>query len=317
MSRKTITVKARLKDGSVKTYRYERKVKPTVPGFGTLGHIIVSYQTTAAWRALGAGTQTAYERAFKYIPVELLNSPIENIKRRNILMLRELVAIRGEGQANMVLAVISQLFKHAIDLDLIENNPCRDVPRFKQNQGAPWTEEQVTYWLENAREEMRRAVLLALATGQRRSDLVRLTWGQWDGDWITLTQQKTGTELSIPLDKEMQRELARWKRETQTTTILATYRGKPWTPEAFSIAFDREVRRLGMVGLSIHGCRHLAATRLALAGASAFEVAAITGHKSLGNVQRYTRTADQKRRASNALGKLVSFVQTKGTNGAK
>jgi integrase len=144
-----------------------------------------------------------------------------------------------------------------------------------------------------------------------------MTWAQWDGEWITLIQQKTGTELFIPLDKEMQAELARWKREATTTTILATYRGRPWTPAALSIAFDREVKRLKLTGLSIHGCRHLAATRLALAGASAFEVAAITGHKSLANVQRYTRKADQKRRASNALGKLVSFVGAKEKNGAK
>ncbi|MFX6357469.1 tyrosine-type recombinase/integrase, partial [Acinetobacter baumannii] len=50
-----------------------------------------------------------------------------------------------------------------------------------------------------------------------------------------------------------------------------------------------------------HGLRKAAARRLAEAGCSASEIAAITGHKTLAEVERYTRAADQERLARQAI----------------
>jgi enterobacteria phage integrase len=50
-----------------------------------------------------------------------------------------------------------------------------------------------------------------------------------------------------------------------------------------------------------HGLRKAAARRLAEAGCSASEIAAITGHKTLAEVERYTRAADQERLARQAM----------------
>jgi len=62
-----------------------------------------------------------------------------------------------------------------------------------------------------------------------------------------------------------------------------------------------------------HGLRKAAARRLAEAGCSASEIMAITGHKTLAEVERYTRAAEQerlarraiKRQAENKSGKLI------------
>ena len=51
--------------------------------------------------------------------------------------------------------------------------------------------------------------------------------------------------------------------------------------------------------------RKAAARRLAEAGCSASEIAAITGHKTLAEVERYTRAADQERLARQAIRKQV------------
>jgi Phage integrase family len=50
-----------------------------------------------------------------------------------------------------------------------------------------------------------------------------------------------------------------------------------------------------------HGLRKAAARRLAEAGCSVSEIAAITGHKTLAEVERYTRPADQERLARQAM----------------
>ena len=52
---------------------------------------------------------------------------------------------------------------------------------------------------------------------------------------------------------------------------------------------------------SSHGLRKLAATRLANAGCSEREIMAITGHKSVAEVSRYTKARDQERLAEQAM----------------
>ena len=53
-----------------------------------------------------------------------------------------------------------------------------------------------------------------------------------------------------------------------------------------------------------HGLRKAAARRLAEAGCSTHQIRAITGHATLKEVERYTKAADQKRLAEQAIEKL-------------
>ncbi|MEE4117684.1 MAG: tyrosine-type recombinase/integrase [Paracoccaceae bacterium] len=57
---------------------------------------------------------------------------------------------------------------------------------------------------------------------------------------------------------------------------------------------------------SSHGLRKACARRLAEAGATAHEIMAVTGHKTLAEVQRYTETATREGLADTAMGKLLS-----------
>jgi integrase len=53
-----------------------------------------------------------------------------------------------------------------------------------------------------------------------------------------------------------------------------------------------------------HGLRKAALRRLAEHGATAKEIAAVSGHRSLSEIERYTRQADQARLAQSAVAKL-------------
>jgi integrase/recombinase XerD len=53
-----------------------------------------------------------------------------------------------------------------------------------------------------------------------------------------------------------------------------------------------------------HGLRKAAATRLAESGATPHEIMAITGHRTLDEVERYTRAVRQKQLADSAVAKL-------------
>ena len=57
--------------------------------------------------------------------------------------------------------------------------------------------------------------------------------------------------------------------------------------------------------MSAHGLRKATGRRLAEIGCTAHQIASILGHASLSEVQRYTKAADRKRLAREAMAKLV------------
>ena len=75
------------------------------------------------------------------------------------------------------------------------------------------------------------------------------------------------------------------------------------------------MREMGVNGYAIHGLRKNAAVALADAGCDAFEIAAITGHQTLGMVAHYAKGRDQRRRARSAMDKLERAQGGKLKNG--
>ena len=86
-------------------------------------------------------------------------------------------------------------------------------------------------------------------------------------------------------------------------TFLVTDRSKPFTPAGFGNWFREQCDRADLHHCSAHGLRKAAARRLAEAGCTTNEIAAITGHASLREIARYTKAVDQKRLASSAMAK--------------
>jgi integrase len=80
-----------------------------------------------------------------------------------------------------------------------------------------------------------------------------------------------------------------------------TEKGEPFTSAGFGNWFRGQCNLANLPHCSAHGLRKAAATRLANAGCSSDQIRAITGHRSLSEVAHYTRAADQKRLAREAL----------------
>ena len=87
-------------------------------------------------------------------------------------------------------------------------------------------------------------------------------------------------------------------------TFLLTDRGAPFTKEWFGNWMRDRCDEAGLPQCSSHGLRKLAATRLANAGCSEREIMAITGHKSVAEVSRYTKARDQAKLAEQTMARL-------------
>ena len=149
---------------------------------------------------------------------------------------------------------------------------------------------------------------LLLYTGQRRGDVVGLGRQDVAGDLLVIDQGKTdgGEEahLEIPVHPKL-REIIEQTPTVGVKTFLVTHFGKPYTAPGFGNWFRELCDAAGCHGVSAHGLRKATARRLAEIGCSANQIAAITGHATLKEVQRYTSAADRKRMAREAMAKLI------------
>jgi integrase len=117
---------------------------------------------------------------------------------------------------------------------------------------------------------------------------------------IAVVQVKTGHRLTLPLLDELAHEIA----QHDGLTFLTTSFGKPFSVDGFGNWFREAVREAGIEGKSPHGLRKAAGRRLAEAGCTAKEIAAVLGHRTLNEVARYTRDADQAKLSDSAMRKV-------------
>lgn len=88
--------------------------------------------------------------------------------------------------------------------------------------------------------------------------------------------------------------------------FLVTVHGKPYSAAGLGNAMRGWCDAAGLPQCSSHGLRKAQARRLAEAGCSAHEIAAITGHKTLSEVQRYAEDAEQARLAERAVNRIAN-----------
>jgi integrase len=148
----------------------------------------------------------------------------------------------------------------------------------------------------HAPEHLHLALLLALWTGQRQGDLLRLSWSAYDGTHIRLRQSKGGRRVLVPVGAPLKAALdavnpnrtvaALVNLETRprrpSLTILATSESTSWISDGFRASWAKACARAGIRSLTFHDLRGTAVTRLALSGCSEAEIATITGHSLQG-----------------------------------
>lgn len=292
------------RDGSSVEYRYPA-YKPHAPAVDTVNALIDAYRNSPEWA--GLSDQTRAGRTTYLKPLAASGAvPVASIRRRDILTLRDSMIVgHGPGAANGFLAAATALFKWAVDREWIEHSPMLAVKRAETGSYRAWTRAEADQAARLLPEHLRRVVVLARHTGQRRGDLCAMTWTAYDGASIRVTQQKTGVALVIPIAPAFRVELDEWRRTATAVTILTTSHGRPWIAQSLSHLLPFALAKIGLGGdLNVHGLRKLAATELADAGCTPHEIAAITGHKTLAMVQHYTRSADQERLAGAAVLRL-------------
>ena len=274
---------------------------------GTMADLIARYYQSLAFKTLSPITKTTYRYSIEKIREAHGDKPVSVLDRRGVKAQMAKLADKP-GAANNFLRYLRLLMGFAIEEGMRADDPTARVKRLKVPGDGfrSWSEEEIKAFKDRHEigTKARLALALLLFTAQRRCDVIRLGRKDIIGGRICLTQNKTGARLEIPVHPEL--EVILRDAPVGPATFLITGHGKSFTAAGFGNWFrDRAVEASLPLGCNAHGLRKAAARRLAEAGCTTREIMSITGHKTLGEIERYTRAVSQENLAAGAMAKLT------------
>lgn len=304
---------------AAETAEIKAKERPSIVP-GSLAALIIAYRSSPEYSGTAPATKVDYHKALDPLASEYGHLSVSDMPRKFVFWLRDHYAtkpaakegdapIKTPRRANRMITVLSILLSWAVNRDWRPDNPALRVPKLKTDGGyRAWTDAEIDQMLTAATttDDVRAAVILALATGQRGQDLIKMTWADYDGEGIYITQGKTKARVWVPLHNRARQMLDTMPR-TLAPTILTRTDGQSWKIDHFRHEMGDQIRAAGLVGLVTHGLRTTAAKWLAEAGCSEREIMSITGHTSSAMVSRYVREASQKTRARSAADKMARY----------
>lgn len=209
------------------------------------------------------------------------------------------------GMANLTRAVMRRLFQFALKTKRRKDNPMIGVEAFKVGEHHTWTDAELKQFEDKWRlgTRQRLAYALLLYTGQRVGDVAKMRRADVADGLIHVVQEKTGAELWVPIHPELQRAMKACP--AKGLALVGDANGRPLKRPALSALMRAAIKDAGLPSRCVsHGLRKAAMRRLAEAESTANQIASISGHKTLKEVERYTKAADQKKMARQAIGKL-------------
>jgi integrase len=298
---------ATLADGSKRTYCYAWRGGPRLCGEPGTPEFIASYNEAVAQRAWAPDNTLqslfdSYQKSQKFLgrrprtradyikqiknnlepefgdfPTRALTAP----ETRGVFLdWRDKLALKSLRQADYAWTVLALILAWAKDRGKIMVNPCERGGRLYDGTRVDfiWTIEDEAAFLKHGPVHLHLSLLLALWTGQRQGDLLRLPWSSYDGTHVRLRQSKTGARVMIPVGAPLKVALDEAAKHKRSTLILVNSEGRPWTPDGFRASWGKACKKAGIEEVTFNDLRGTAVTRLALVGCSEAEIATITGH---------------------------------------
>lgn len=299
----------------------------------TVDDLAAKWRQSPAWSRLKPSTRRDYESKLGvFLASDFGGKAVAAITKPQLYgWWEELYGARGHHMANGVMAVVSSLMAYAerVGWRPEQSNPAKNMSRPKPDPRVVlWLPTEINAALAEADDmgcpEVGDAIVIALHSGQRMGDVVAMPPRIFEAGRIAITQMKRGALVDIPVTEALAARVdgirARWRSRNvlACATMIATADGRPLTTNQLSKAFDR-VRTAAartvssLAGKRLQDLRDTAVTRLALAGCTLPQIAAITGH-SLDHITRVIGhyLALQPAMADAAIAQLEVWLRQEG-----
>lgn len=276
------------------------------PTSGSIGAACIAFLRSDRYMAAAPATRAIWRRAMDDIRGRYGRGRLSDLEPKHI---RADLARLQPNPATTRLKAWRAAARWWIDTGMVATDPTAGIrkPKPPTSEGhAPWSRDDVAAfrdkWPIDTPERL--AFELIFWTGARMSDAVRVTEPMIGKDgWLTFRQQKTGGDVAIPIraaaplwaEPDGLLAAALDARPDRHVAIMVTAYGKPRSVKASSQWFAAAARAAKIEGKTAHGLRKLRAQIMAENGATTHQIAAWTGHETLGEVARYSRAADRRR----------------------
>lgn len=280
----------------------ERTRKPEdAPRQGSVKMGLLAFMETAVFKSWAPVTQKNRAAVYRRLINGQGDRPLATIAADDI---RAAFAVKSASGALADLKALRPAFAYLVSVGLMVADPTAEVPRPrlpKSDGYEPWAAEDIQAFRDRwAHGTMQRLAFdLALFSGQRRADLCRMGRQQVRGATLEVKQSKTGSIAYVPMTAELRAALA--PAEGRTTFLVTSF-GKAFTAAGLG-NFFRAAASEAKVDKSLHGLRKAFCIYWAEHGRTVHEIAAMSGHKRLDEIELYTRAADRRRMVA-ALGSM-------------
>lgn len=268
---------------------YSAAEQTLIPSGDTFNTLVRNFTTSVEFGKLASSTQIEYRRMLTKAEDHFGDMPVPAIDdarvRKEFLDWRERIAkSSGEREADHRLSAISAMFTWAKDRGHLSHNHVRGFKRLYHSNRAEliWLPEHITQFMLIAPIEMQRALIIALHTGQRQGDILRLPWSSYDGKTIQLKQGKATRKgvkaptITVRCTKALRKVLDSLPRKSPV--ILTTKTGQAFKKRWFASRWKSAMVDAGIQDLHFNDIRGTAITMLSEAGNTVPQIAAVTGH---------------------------------------
>jgi integrase len=275
---------------------------------GSLAEIAAGYFRSAAFANLSDTSRRLYRSALKPIVDAHGHRLVRELPKTAARNVIEAIGASHPGMANLTRAALSQVMAYAIASNVRTDDPFAGLERYRLGTHHTWTEAEIAQferrWPLGTRERL--AFALLLYTAQRGGDVVKMVRNDIVDGYIRVSQDKvrkgTTNELMIPIHPALARALKAGP-VIGMQYLITDARGRPL--RGVTRLIRRAVQAAGLPRHCVsHGLRKASLRRLAEHGSSTKQIAAVSGHRSLKEIERYTARADQARLAQAAVAKL-------------
>lgn len=231
--------------------------------------------------------------------------------------------ILSVASVNRELSLLSRIFSIAIMNKEVQTNPCRDVKHVPGEQ--PRTryllpDEEARLWkVLNGKVEYLGAIIrIALHTGMRRGEVLRLKWTQIDffREEIKAIKTKNGHDRLIPMNGQVKAMLLRLRKGSISEYVFPSPRKDGCRITDIKKGFNAAIKEAEISDFHFHDLRHTFGTRAADMGVAMNAIADVMGHADIHTTRRYAHSTDEGRRMAVAAVEMAGKKDTKKTQKA-
>jgi integrase len=278
-------------------------------GTGTIGTLVTDFFRSAEFSNLRLSSKKTYKLILDGLRENHGHRLVHDLPASKARKIIEEIGANRPGMANLTRAVLRRIMEYAIEVGLRHDNPFTKVPKYRLGTHHTWSDDEISTferrWSLGTRERL--AFSLLLFTGQRGSDVVKMRRSDIKNGAIRVVQQKTAMneddEMLIPIHPSLDRAIRAWA--PKGVSLIGDEKGRPVSRQTLTRLIRLAVKGAGLPPHCVaHGLRKAALRRLAEHGSTTKEISAVSGHRTLTEIERYTRRADQARLSNAAISRL-------------